>query len=298
MEKRFESLDIFEFMSRYKSDEDCLIALANLKWKDGFSCKKCKNTNYCADSKRKHSRKCTKCNTIESPTAGTLFHKVKFSLLKAFWIIYYVSTNKKGIASTELSRKLSLRQKTCWFFKQKVMKAMESSGKNKMTGEVVVDETSFGQKEEGVVGRKAGKKKKVVVAIEKKGNFGVSRIYAQCINRATKKELGNFMKNKIDKEASVKTDKWKSYISLKDYFPNLETTKNDPGKTFPSLERSIMMLKSWLRGIHHSVENLQAYLDEYCYRQNRFFMKGEIFDNLLLRMVNAEKYPYRVMKGN
>jgi hypothetical protein len=48
---------------------------------------------------------------MDLPTAGTLFHKVKFPLLKAFYIVYFVATSKKGISSTELSRKLSLRQK-------------------------------------------------------------------------------------------------------------------------------------------------------------------------------------------
>ena len=38
--------------------------------------------------------------------AGTLFHKVKFDLIKAFWIVYFLSTNKKGFSSTELARKL------------------------------------------------------------------------------------------------------------------------------------------------------------------------------------------------
>lgn len=68
--------------------------------------------------------------------------------------MYYVSTSKKGIASTELSRKLDLRQKTCWMFKQKVMQAMASSGDNLLTGKVEVDEFVIGQQEEGVVGRK------------------------------------------------------------------------------------------------------------------------------------------------
>ncbi len=35
-----------------------------------------------------------------------------------------MSTNTQGIASTELSRKLGLRKKTCWLFQQKVMKTM------------------------------------------------------------------------------------------------------------------------------------------------------------------------------
>lgn len=96
----------------------------------------------------KYKRKCTKCNHQESPTCGTLFHKVKFPILKAFYIVYYVATSKNGIASTELSRKLALRQKTCWLFKRKVMEAMKSSGKHPLKGFVEVDETFVGGKEE------------------------------------------------------------------------------------------------------------------------------------------------------
>ena len=86
-------------------------------------------------------------------------------MLKAFYILYYMSTNKQGIASTELSRKLGLRQKTCWLFQQKVMKAMVSSGKYPLMGKVEVDETVVGQQEEGVVGCQNNRKKQVVLAI-------------------------------------------------------------------------------------------------------------------------------------
>lgn len=113
--------------------------------------------------RRTHSRQCTRCNYKESPTANTLFHKVKFDLLKAFYIVYFVATNKKGIASAELSRNLSLRQKACWAFKRKVMKAMKSSDNHPITGTAEVDETVFGGAEEGVRGRKNRNKKLVVV---------------------------------------------------------------------------------------------------------------------------------------
>ncbi len=49
-----------------------------------------------------------------------------------------------------------------------------------------------------------------------------------------------------------------------------------------------MSLKSWLRGMHHHVKNLQDYLNEYSYRFNRSFMKEGIFRNLMVRMVKAE----------
>lgn len=66
------------------------------------------------------------------------------------------------MASTELSRKQGLRQKTCWLFKQKVMKAMESSGKHPLDGKVDVDETYIGSQDEQAIGRNEGKKKIVV----------------------------------------------------------------------------------------------------------------------------------------
>ena len=234
---------------------------------------------------------------MESPTAGTLFHKVKFDLVKAFWIVYLVSTNKKGITSTELARKLSLGQKTCWAFKRKVMKAMKSSEDHPITGEAEVDETVFGGQEEGVRGRKNKKKKLVVVGIEKKGK-GVSRLYARVIPKAGSLQLGGFMRDHISQEAKVTTDQWTGYAPLQKEFKNLSRIPSGKkGTNFPDLHRVIMNLKGWLRGMHHHVDDLQAYLDEYCYRFNRRFMKGGIFDNLMLRMINCPPCPIKNISG-
>jgi len=123
MESKFKSMSIFEFQKRFPDDRSCMKYLSEIKWHDGFVCKKCGHTHYCKGNKE-FDRQCTRCNYVESPTAGTLFHKLKFSLLKAFWIIYYMSTSKKGISSTELSRKLQLRQKTAWLFQRKVKEAI------------------------------------------------------------------------------------------------------------------------------------------------------------------------------
>ncbi len=294
MEARFKSLSIFEFQSKFVDDDSCYAYLADLKWKDGYQCPKCKNTKYCKGVD-KYERQCTKCAYLESPTAGTLFHKVKFSILKAFWIIYYVSTSKKGIASTELSRKLELRQKTCWLFKQKVMQAMASRGNNPLLGKVEVDEFVVGQQEEGVVGRKNKDKRLVVIAIEK-SKKGATRIYAKRIDRSTKKNLKTFMDENISTNASITTDAWSSYRSLEKEMPNLTTEKSTKkGSNFSIMHRVIMGFKSWLRGTHGHAKHLQYYLDEYCYRYNRNKMKEGIFDNLLNRMLNHQPMPYKVI---
>lgn len=284
MEQRFKSLSLFEFQDRYSTSEDCLKDLSNLKWSKGFNCRKCGHNHSCQGTAA-YSRECTKCRYVESATAQTLFHHIKFDLLKAFYIVYFVSTNKKGITSTELSRKLNLRQKTCWSFKRKVMKAMKSSGNYPITGKAEVDETVVGGQESGVRGRKNKTKKLVVIAIEKKKK-GVSRIYAKVINNASAVELGGFMKTHIDSKANVTTDKWAGYKPLIKNFENLtQLYSGDKGGNFPELHRVIMNLKGWLRGMHHNVKDLQDYLNEYCYRFNRSFMKENIFDNLLNRMI-------------
>jgi ISXO2-like transposase domain/Transposase zinc-ribbon domain len=294
MEKRFESLSLFEFQEKFPDEEACLRYLSELKWASGYTCPRCGNIKYCQGGKP-YSRQCTKCNHISSPTSGTLFHMVKFPLLKAFYIVYYVSTSKKGIASTELSRKLQLRQKTCWLFKQKVMAAMKSSGKSVMKGKVEVDETVVGGQEEGVVGRKNINKKLVVFAIERKGK-GIQRLYGKVIGSSSAKELGCFMKGTIDAGAEVKTDKWSGYKPLKVDFPNLfQIPSGKKGEGFPDLHRAIMGFKGWLRGMHHQVEHLQAYVDEYTYRFNRNFMKTGLFENLMGRMMERPPLPYKMI---
>ncbi len=287
MEQRFKSLTIMEFQQKFSDSVTCMAYLAKIKWRDGYSCKKCGHGNYC-DGKAAYSRQCTSCRYVESPTANTLFHRVRFDLLKAFYIVYFVSTNKKGITSTELSRKLGLRQKTCWAFKRKVMKAMESSGRHPLEGNVEVDEFVVGGQESGTKGRQNIKKKLVAVAIEKKVK-GVSRLYTRVIDRADAASLGGFMCDHVDRDAMVRTDGWSGYKPLKTEFENMEhILSGEKGGNFPELHRVVMNLKSWLRGMHHHVTDLQDYLNEYTYRFNRSFMKNEIFDNLLERMVTHE----------
>jgi transposase-like protein len=287
-------LNLFDFQAQFSTEQDCLEYLSILKWEAGFECKKCKHNHYCKGIKEL-DRQCTRCNYLESPTSGTLFHHVKFPLLKAFYIVYFISTNKKGITSTELARKLDLKQKVCWLFKRKVMKAMESSGNFLLEGVVEVDETFVGGSDENSKGRKKGTKKLVVVAIEKK-NKGVSRFYAKVIDKANAENLGTFMRENIQKDANIKTDEWTGYKPLDDEFENMTHIKSGKkGENFPEIHRVIMNFKGWLRGLHHHVKDLQDYINEYTYRFNRSFMKGNIFDNLMNRMVNTPPHSYKMI---
>jgi hypothetical protein len=108
----------------FHSDEKCYEFLADLKWSNGFKCRKCGNSNYCT-GKTPHSRRCTRCKTEESASAGTIFHNCKFPVSKAFYIAYHVCKGKQDLSSYEFARRLSLRQMTCWNFKTKIRHAVD-----------------------------------------------------------------------------------------------------------------------------------------------------------------------------
>lgn len=118
-----EGLSQEQLDEMFNNDEKCLEFLANLKWSNGFVCKKCGNNNSCP-GKEPFSRRCTKCKAKESATNGTIFHGVKFPISKAFYIAYNVCKGKENISTYEFGRRLSLRQMTCWNFKTKIEHAL------------------------------------------------------------------------------------------------------------------------------------------------------------------------------
>lgn len=294
-ENRFEGVNSIKFNRAFLSDDDCYRYLADIKWAEGYVCRKCGNSKY-YNGVKPFSRRCMKCKYDESPTSGTMFDKCKFPLLLAFHIVFKISSKKKGMSSIELSAEFELRQKTCWEFKWKVQQAMQSTCSYPLNGKLQVDEFYIGGEEEGKTGRSKGDKRLVVVALEVV-NGGVGRAYARCIEDASAESFKPFFRDHIAKEAHVIADQWNGYKPLKKEYPNLEQVKSDKGKGLPDLHLHIMNIKGWLRGIHHhaSKERLQGYLDEYHFRYNRRNNMNTIFDLLIKRMVVNQ--PKRITKA-
>jgi hypothetical protein len=124
-----EEVDFEEFSKIFPSEESCYRYLADLKWDKGYTCRKCHHARFC-EGKDKYSRRCTRCRYDESPTAYTIFHRLKFDVVKAFYMVFLVYANKGKITSLELSQLLQLRQSTCWTFSKKVTSAMKERKKN------------------------------------------------------------------------------------------------------------------------------------------------------------------------
>ncbi|GAA5225395.1 IS1595 family transposase [Membranihabitans marinus] len=283
MEEKFKSVSIYDLYERFPSRDSCLAYLAKKKWESGFTCKHCGHHHYCSGGKP-YVRQCTRCRYKESATANTLFHKVKFDLVKAFAIVYFIATNKKGISSCELSRTLQLRQKTCWLFRLKVLSAMETHRNVGLSGKVEISDFEIGMKKVMKNGREVRYKKRVVLAVEKKGK-GVSHVYADEVNHRGYNQINAVVERTVNPDALISCYKLRGYDQICKKYQVISRVKKTKKTIMPLSYRIENSIVFWLRGIHHHAELLQYYLDEFCYRFNRNQMKEEIFVHLLERMV-------------
>lgn len=286
--EKFEGQNILDFMKAFPDDSACRAYLADLKWEDGFECSKCGHTKGCR--KKDHSYFCYSCHHVETATAGTLFHKVKFGVQKAFYIAFEMATLSKGISSIQIGKRYGIRQATAWYFMQKVRKAMESSEKWPMSGLVHVDEFVIGGKEEHKQGRSYNSNKtKAIVAVELNERNNIKRVYAQVIDDYSSKSFVPFFEQHISKNAQIITDKWRGYTPLKkDY--DITQIKSDSGKNFKKIHLIIHQIKTWLRTVpvHVSKHHMKAYFNEFSFRINRSQFQQSIFHKTIERMVKQK----------
>mgnify|MGYP002467809526 CR=1 FL=1 len=234
---------------------------------------------------------CNKCSHTESSTAGTLFHKVKFGVRKAFFICFEMSMTTKSLSALQMGKRYGITEKTARLFMHKVREAMKSSKSHPMNGDVHVDEFVQGGKESGKVGRSYGsKKKKTACAVELTPEGKVKRMYSLKIEDFSSDSLKTLFEQHISKDAKVTTDEWRGYRPLAiEYDITQVPSKN--GSNFKALHTMIHQVKSGIRTTYSWVSafNIDRYYDEFCYRINRSQSKETIFNKIIRRMVKADK---------
>lgn len=295
--KIFKEIDRQTFTDRFGSKDQCYQYLSDIKWRDGYSCKRC-NSEVHIKGKQPFSKRCSKCGYDESTTTGTLFHKLKFDIDKAFEMLYEIVTNKKGANSIWLAEHFALNQKTTWLFRQKVQIAMKSSENFPLEYEVHVDEFEIGTPQKGEQGRShSDKKDRIVIALEyRDGKAG--RGYAKVIKDYSAESLKPIFDIHIKNDANILADGWSGYNPIKKDYPNLKQTLSDKGKNFVMLHIQIRNFKNWLRGVHSfcDKEYLQRYIDEYFFRFNRRNHRQSILDKILIRFMSHNPMTYRELK--
>lgn len=119
-----KSVSFAEFKEIYPDDEACFAFLREMRGAQPFECHKCHSIEYYS-SEGHHFRRCKSCGYREPLTYNTIFYRIKFPILKAFYILYLVSTGRE-LTIDDLSELVNLRRETCWSFRNKVMEVMKT----------------------------------------------------------------------------------------------------------------------------------------------------------------------------
>jgi hypothetical protein len=117
-------VDFEEFSRIYPDRESCFKFLADLKWSNGYVCRKC-NCTLAYPGHLPFSKRCSKCSYEESPIAYTILQNTRIPINKAFYMVFMIYSTKGKISSYKLSELLSIRQSTCWAYSTRIKKVMD-----------------------------------------------------------------------------------------------------------------------------------------------------------------------------
>lgn len=197
-----------------------------------------------------------------------------------------------------LSRAIGIkRQKTGWYLLKRIRTAMVRVGRERLTGDVEVDEVFLGGVKPGKRGRGALGKILILVAVEDKKPKGIGRIRIEIIENASASMLRTAIKKMVEPKSTIETDEWKGYTpSALEGYTHVVTERHtlEPGEDpTPLVHRIASLLKRWLLGTHQGgvhQETIGPYLDEFVFRFNRRTSRsrGKLFYRLVQNMTQAK----------
>jgi transposase-like protein len=296
-----------EFDEWFSTEEACVDYLKRLRWSDGFVCPICQG--------RKSWRtetgfiRCATCQRRVSVISGTMFQGTRKPLKLWFQAMWYVTSQKFGGNALGLQRVLGLGSyQTAWSWLHKMRRAMVRPERERLSGNVEVDETLVGGEEHGGKrGRGAGRKSIVVIAVEVHEPKGFGRVRMQRIPDASGGSLVPFVCNSVEPGSRVLTDSWRGYNALPQHGYrhkkiNLSESGDPAHVVMPGVHRISSLLKRWIIGtLQGSISNkhFDYYLDEYTFRFNRRNAKarGLLFYRLLQQAVMIVPVTYKELVG-
>jgi transposase-like protein len=253
---------------------------------------------------------CAACSARTSATAGTIFDRTRTPLTVWFTACWLFASQKDGISALSLQRQLEIGSyQTAWAMLHRIRSVLIRPGRERLSGEVEVDETTFGGEEPGLAGGRARGEKKVLVgvAVERMEPRGFGRCRMAPLPDASAESLRAFLTDNVESGARVVTDGWQPYRPATE---GLYVHERLPGaqralahRLLPGVHKVSSLAKRWLLGTHQgSVDaaHLPGYLNEFVFRFNRrrSRSRGLVFYRVLELATGHDPVRYRDLIAN
>jgi hypothetical protein len=272
------------WQQQFRTNKDCLHYLKEMKWPNGFMCPQCGHDNG-IDLHCRELTECSHCHKQTSVMSGTLFHGSHLPLLKWFWALYFIGSDKGSISALRLSKLIEVNWKTARLMLTKVRAAMgHRDSLYRLSGTIALNDAFVGVKHKSKRVRGAEEKTPVIIACENK-HKKVGFIAIKAVKNLNFKTIKEFVSHHFLVEQHVGTNAYPA-LNIID-----KTRQHEPKVTpcakvdewLPCVHIPIGNLKMFLLGTFHGVTGnyLQEYLNEFCYRYNRRFVEKQIPNRLL-----------------
>jgi transposase-like protein len=297
--------NLVDFGRFFPNEAACLQYLENLRWRDGFLCPGCGESNSKIWRSSRDLVVCSHCRKHVSVTSDTIFHGTRTQLTKWFMAAWEITSQKYGANALGLQRVLGLGSyHTAWAWLHKFRRAMVRPDRDHLSGTIEVDESYVGGEEAGVAGRQSLKKAIVAIAVEVRGSR-MGRIRLRRVLDVSGDSLETFVSDVVIPGSTIQTDGWSGYNGLNNlgfnHVPTVLSSSPDPAHVLmPAVHRVASLLKRWLLGTLQGAvakEQLAYYLDEFTFRFNRrnSRSRGLLFYRLLEQSVAAAHTPTKAL---
>lgn len=267
-----------EFEKWFDDEDDARAYLTDVRFRDGFNCPTCAAPLALGGPR---GMWCQKCRRHLSVTAGTLMDSTKLPLRTWLAACWYVTQTKVGVSATGFADMYGLSYTSTWLLFHKVRSAMDQNGRDRLDGNIEMDETTVGGYQQG--GSKVSSNKStVLVAVEfAAGSMGRARL--ERAHSAGTLSIEAFIEEHIEPGSILFTDGNQAYVAAVNALAsrglvyklnqvNQSKSTIPRGQLLPRVHKVISLMKRQQLGVfqggigHH---NLDAYLDEYTFKFNR-----------------------------
>jgi hypothetical protein len=137
-------------------------------------------------------------------------HRTRTPLLKWFWAIYLVGTDKRGLSALALSKKIGVSYWVAWTMLQKIRQGMRDRDSNyKLAGIVEIDDAFWGGSQEG--GDKHGRGTSKTPVIVETSTKGVGYARMTVVDHVDRKTTREIVRTDIKENQRIKTDGFRAY---------------------------------------------------------------------------------------
>jgi transposase-like protein len=294
-------MNFIQFLNKFSNEKAVIDHFIYIRYGKKVACHHCGSLKVYQRKKYPKVFACNDCKNNFSIFKDTIFEKTSTDLRKWMYAIHLFLNGKKGISGLQLQREIGVTYKTAWRMLKQIRIEMGNKENPEFSQTILeMDETYVGGKprktdNDDANKRGRGTKKTPVVGIADRVNKKVHAKIAK-LNKQGKRLSGIQLLDILDKvckedDSVIITDEFRGYNSFTNqnkYHLRVDHTKEYSNGSIHTnnIESFWATLKRGIYGIYHhvSVDYLQNYINEFCFRWNNR-ENSNMFDLVLQQAV-------------